>query len=116
MTITGQLIIAGPREGQLINPTTDKAIFLFDTLPNNKMSFAAIGEPALGWPDVTLDRCRGRPRLNVTDDFHEGASGARPFAVSQGTFTAELIVASRQSNSASSCSPRPPFSNASRLS
>lgn len=57
MAVTGQLIIAGPREGQLINPTTDKAIFLFDTLPNNKMSFAAIGEPALGWPDVTLDRC-----------------------------------------------------------
>lgn len=59
MTITGQLIIAGPREGQLINPATDRAIFLFDSLPNNKMSFAAIGEPALGWPDVTLDRCRG---------------------------------------------------------
>ena len=59
MTITGQLIIAGPREGQLINPTTDRAIFLFDSLPGNKMSFAAIGEPALGWPDVTLDRCRG---------------------------------------------------------
>jgi hypothetical protein len=57
MTVTGQLIIAGPREGQLINPTTDKAIFLFDTLPGNKMSFTAIGEPALGWPDVTLDRC-----------------------------------------------------------
>jgi hypothetical protein len=45
MTITGQLIIAGPREGQLINPATDRAIFLFDTLPNNKMSFAAIGSP-----------------------------------------------------------------------
>jgi hypothetical protein len=57
MTITGQLIIAGPREGQLINPTTDKAIFLFDTLPGNKMGFTAIGEPALGWPDVTLNRC-----------------------------------------------------------
>jgi hypothetical protein len=57
MTVTGQMIIAGPREGQLINPTTDKAIFLFDTLPGNKMSFTAIGEPALGWPDVTLDRC-----------------------------------------------------------
>jgi hypothetical protein len=57
MTISGQLIIAGPREGQLINPATDRAIFLFDTLPNNRMSFAAIGEPALGWPDITLDRC-----------------------------------------------------------
>ena len=56
-TITGQLIIAGPREGQFIDPTTDRAIFLFDALPNNKMSFSAIGAPALGWPDVTLDRC-----------------------------------------------------------
>jgi hypothetical protein len=56
-TITGQLIIAGPREGQFINPTTDRAIFLFDALPGNKMSFSAIGAPALGWPDVTLDRC-----------------------------------------------------------
>jgi hypothetical protein len=57
MTVTGQLIIAGPREGQLINPATDRAIFLFDTLPGDKMSFTAIGEPALGWPDVMLDRC-----------------------------------------------------------
>jgi hypothetical protein len=57
MTVAGQLIIAGAREGQFINPTTDRAIFLFDTLPNNRMSFSAIGEPALGWPDVTLDRC-----------------------------------------------------------
>lgn len=43
--------------GQFINPTTDRAIFLFDTLPGNEMSFSAIGAPALGWPDVTLDRC-----------------------------------------------------------
>jgi hypothetical protein len=57
LTITGQLIIAGPREGQFINPMTDKAIFLFDTLPGSQMSFAAIGEPVLGWPDVTLERC-----------------------------------------------------------
>jgi hypothetical protein len=56
-TVTGQAIIAGPREGQFIDPATDRAIFLFDTLPGNKMSFSAIGAPALGWPDVTLDRC-----------------------------------------------------------
>jgi hypothetical protein len=55
--VTGQLIIAGAREGQFINPMTDRAIFLFDTLPGNKMSFTAIGEPALGWPEVTVDRC-----------------------------------------------------------
>jgi hypothetical protein len=59
MTVTGQLIIAGPREGQFINPTTDKAVFLMDTLPNNQLSFAPIGEPVLSWPEVKLDRCTG---------------------------------------------------------
>jgi hypothetical protein len=59
MTITGQLLIAGPRVGQFINPMNDRAIFLFDTLPGNKLTFTAIGEPASGWPDVTLDRCTG---------------------------------------------------------
>jgi hypothetical protein len=59
MTITGQLLIAGARVGQFINPTTDKAIFLFDTLPGNKLMFTAIGAPATGWPDVTLDKCTG---------------------------------------------------------
>jgi hypothetical protein len=59
MTITGQLLIAGPRVGQFINPMTDRAIFLFDTLPGNKLMFTAIGEPAAGWPDATLERCQG---------------------------------------------------------
>jgi hypothetical protein len=58
-TITGQLLIAGPRVGQFINPNTDRAIFLFDALPGNKLLFTAIGDPATGWPDVTLDRCTG---------------------------------------------------------
>lgn len=58
-TITGQLLIAGPRVGQFINPMNDRAIFLFDALPGNKLMFTAIGEPATGWPDVTLDRCAG---------------------------------------------------------
>ena len=58
-TITGQLLIAGPRVGQFINPMNDRAIFLFDTLPGNKLMFTAIGDPATGWPDVTLDRCTG---------------------------------------------------------
>jgi len=58
-TITGQLLIAGARVGQFINPTTDRAIFLFDALPGNKLLFTAIGEPATGWPDVTLDKCTG---------------------------------------------------------
>jgi hypothetical protein len=59
VTITGQLLIAGPRVGQFINPMNDRAIFLFDTLPGNKLSFTAIGDPATGWPDVTLERCTG---------------------------------------------------------
>lgn len=59
MTVTGQLIIAGPREGQFINPASDKAVFLMDTLPNNQLSFAPIGEPVLSWPEVKLDRCAG---------------------------------------------------------
>ena len=59
MTITGQLLIAGPRVGQFINPSTDRAIFLFDTLPGNKLMFTAIGAPAAGWPDVTLEKCTG---------------------------------------------------------
>jgi hypothetical protein len=59
MTITGQLLIAGPRVGQFINPMTDRAIFLFDTLPGNKLMFTAIGAPAAGWPDATLERCQG---------------------------------------------------------
>ena len=59
MTVSGQLIIAGPREGQFINVNTDRAIFLMDTLPNNQLGFTPIGEPVLGWPEVKLDRCTG---------------------------------------------------------
>jgi hypothetical protein len=59
LTITGQLIISGPREGQLINPANDQAIFLFENQPGDKLSFSAIGAPAAGWPDVTLDLCPG---------------------------------------------------------
>jgi len=55
----GQLILAGAREGQFINPMTDKAVFLLDTLPNNQLGFTPIGEPVLGWPEVKLDRCTG---------------------------------------------------------
>ena len=44
MTVSGQLILAGAREGQFINPTTDKAIFLLDTLPNNQLGFTPIGD------------------------------------------------------------------------
>jgi hypothetical protein len=58
-TIAGQLITAGAREGQFIDPKTDKAIMLFDPQEGGKMGLSAIGAPALGWPDVTLELCPG---------------------------------------------------------
>jgi hypothetical protein len=59
MTIAGQLITVGAREGQFIDPKTDKAIMLFDPQEGGKMGLSAIGAPALGWPDVTLELCPG---------------------------------------------------------
>ncbi|HMI95477.1 MAG TPA: hypothetical protein VK479_03130 [Micropepsaceae bacterium] len=59
MTITGQLITAGAREGQFIDPKTDKAIMLFDPQEGGKLGMSAVGAPALGWPDVTLELCPG---------------------------------------------------------
>ena len=56
---TEHLLIDGDSVVQFINPTTDKAIFLLDTLPNNQLGFTPIGEPVLGWPEVKLDRCTG---------------------------------------------------------
>jgi hypothetical protein len=58
-TIQGQLILAGAREGQFINPVTDRAIFLFETKADDRLGFVAIGEPAAGWPEVTLELCPG---------------------------------------------------------
>ena len=58
-TIPGHLIIVGPREGQFVDPVSDRAIFLFDSLAGNKLHFTAIGGPAAGWPEVTLERCTG---------------------------------------------------------
>ena len=59
LTIPGQLILAGAREGQFVNPKDDKAIFLFENLPGDKLNFVAIGAPALGWPEATLELCPG---------------------------------------------------------
>ena len=58
-TIAGQMILAGAREGQFVDPVTDRAIFLFENKPNEKLTFTAIGEPATGWPEVTLELCPG---------------------------------------------------------
>jgi len=59
ITIPGQLIVAGPREGQFIDAKSDKAIALFDPMDGTKLSFSPIGAPATGWPDVTLELCPG---------------------------------------------------------
>ena len=59
MTIAGQLILVGAREGQFIDPKTDKVIMLFDPQEGGKMGISAIGAPALGWPDAALELCRG---------------------------------------------------------
>ena len=59
VTIAGQLILVGAREGQFIDPKTDKAIMLFDPQEGGKMGTSAIGAPALGWPDAALELCRG---------------------------------------------------------
>jgi hypothetical protein len=55
-TIKGLLIINGPRVGQIVDAKTDKVIFLFDP-KDEKMDISALGPPAVGWPDITLDRC-----------------------------------------------------------
>jgi len=59
VTVTGQLILNGSREGQFIDPATDKALMLFEPQDGNKLNISAIGGPAIGWPSVTLDLCPG---------------------------------------------------------
>jgi len=59
LTFSGRLILNGSRAGQFINPMDDKAIMLFDPKDGGKLNVAAIGAPALGWPDVTLELCPG---------------------------------------------------------
>lgn len=56
--INGLLIINGPRVGQIVDAKTDKVIFIFDPR-DDKMDISALGPPAIGWPDVTLDFCPG---------------------------------------------------------
>lgn len=73
VTISGQLVMAGAREGQFVNPVTDRAIFLFESKPNDKLTFTAIGEPASGWPEVTLELCPGTRSA-------EDAAGGKPTA------------------------------------
>ena len=60
VTIQGLAIIAGPREGQFINPASDQIIMIFEPQADgNKIGFSALGAPTTGWPDVTLELCPG---------------------------------------------------------
>ena len=59
VTIPGQLILTGAREGQFVDPKTDKAIFLFQNKAGDKLNFFPMGVPAIGWPEVNLERCTG---------------------------------------------------------
>ena len=50
MSIPGHLVIVGPREGQFIDPMTDRAVFLFDASPADRLHFVAIGAPRPAGP------------------------------------------------------------------
>jgi len=58
MSINGQIILQGARQGQLVNPQTDKAIFLIDVLKGPKIKFIPIGEPVYpSWPEIDTEKC-----------------------------------------------------------
>jgi hypothetical protein len=57
MTVTGQIILQGARQGQMVNPNTDKAVFLIDILKGPKIKFIPIGEPVLSWPEIDTEKC-----------------------------------------------------------
>ena len=59
MTVTGTLILAGARQGQIVNPMTDKMIFLLEPVEGNKLHIIPLGEPVSAWPEVVLDLCPG---------------------------------------------------------
>jgi hypothetical protein len=58
-TVNGTLILAGAREGQVVNPMTDKMIFLLEPQDDGKLHIIPLGEPVLAWPEVVLDLCPG---------------------------------------------------------
>ena len=58
-TVDGTLILAGAREGQVVNPATDKMMFLVEPQPGDKLHVMPLGEPVVGWPEVVLDLCPG---------------------------------------------------------
>ena len=59
MVVTGQLILQGAREGQIVNTIDDKVIFIFEPKEGNKLTLTPMGPPVLSWKEVTLDLCPG---------------------------------------------------------
>jgi hypothetical protein len=57
--VPGQLILSGAREGQFINTTTDKVVFIFEPKEGNKLTLTPMGPPVLAWKEVTLELCPG---------------------------------------------------------
>ena len=57
--VEGTLILAGAREGQIVNPATDKMMFLLEPQDGDKLHVMALGEPVLDWGDQVLDLCPG---------------------------------------------------------
>ena len=58
-TVNGKVILSGAREGQVVNPTDDKAMALVEPLEGDKLHVIPLTGPAAGWPEVTLDLCPG---------------------------------------------------------
>jgi len=57
--VEGTLILAGAREGQIVNPATDKMMFLLEPQEGDKLHVMALGEPVADWGDLVLDLCPG---------------------------------------------------------
>jgi hypothetical protein len=57
--VEGTLILAGAREGQIVNPATDKMMFLLEPQEGDKIHVMALGDPVADWGDQVLDLCPG---------------------------------------------------------
>ena len=57
VTINGELVMRGARIGQMVNTMDDKVIFLFEDRPEGTLRFSSLGPPAIGWGEITLERC-----------------------------------------------------------
>ena len=58
-TVDGTLILAGAREGQVVNPMTDKMMFLLEPQAGDKLHVMPLGDPVLSWQEIVLDLCPG---------------------------------------------------------